>query len=162
MVTLRPATRDDRQAIATMHAASIRRLGRTHYDEQQVRAWAGNKRPERYPVGEEDEYLVVAEFDDELAGYGHLRLEDGEVRAVYVSPDFARRGVGRALLDHLESIARADGHVDCYLYASLNAVPFYEQAGWSVVDEETVETSGDGVTAALPVRVMEKDFETVE
>ncbi|WP_435334874.1 GNAT family N-acetyltransferase [Haloarchaeobius sp. TZWWS8] len=158
MVTIHRATREDTPTIARLHAASIRELGRSHYDDRQVRAWAGGKRPERYPVDEEDEYVVVAEVDRRLAGYGHLRLEDGEVRAVYVHPDFARRGIGSALLSHLESTAREDGHVDCYLYSSCNAVGFYERAGWTVVAAETIETTGDGVTAELVVRVMEKEL----
>ncbi|WP_439028576.1 GNAT family N-acetyltransferase [Haloarchaeobius sp. DT45] len=158
MVTVRRATPADTPAIATMHEASARELGRTHYDERQVRAWSGGKRPDRYPVEEPGEHVVVAEVDGELAGYGHLVVDDGEVRAVYVSPGQARRGVGSALLAHLESTARDAGHEECYLWASLNAVPFYRQAGWDVVGDEVVETSGNGVTAELPVKLMAKEL----
>jgi putative acetyltransferase len=159
MVTIRPATTDDTPAIAEMHAASARELGRRHYDETQVRAWAGGKRPERYPVDEPGEYFVVATAEGtDIAGFGHLQLDEGEVQAVYVNPEYARRGVGSALLAHLEATAKESGLTECHLWASLNAVPFYEQAGWQVVDSEVVETSGDGVTATLPVKIMEKSL----
>ncbi|WP_267642025.1 GNAT family N-acetyltransferase [Haloarchaeobius amylolyticus] len=158
MVTLRPASREDMPAVASLHEASARELGRTHYDEQQVLAWSGRKDPEKYPYDEPGEHFVVAELDGEVVGFGHLAVEDGEVRAVYVSPDAARCGVGSALLAHLEATARDAGHDDCYLWASLNAVAFYRQAGWTVVESDVVETSGNGVTAELPVKLMEKEF----
>ncbi|MCT9095438.1 GNAT family N-acetyltransferase [Haloarchaeobius sp. HME9146] len=158
MVTVRPATHKDMPAVASLHAASARELGRTHYDDRQVLAWAGRKDPEKYPYDEPGEHFVVAELDGEVVGFGHLAVDDGEVRAVYVKPAAARRGVGSALLAHLEGTARDAGLDGCYLWASLNAVPFYRQAGWDVVGADVVETTGNGVTAELAVKLMEKKF----
>ena len=59
----------------------------------------------------------------------------GEVRAVYVHPDHARHGVGSALLAELEGYARGRGLDRLSLQSSLNAVGFYERAGYERVGE---------------------------
>ena len=55
----------------------------------------------------------------------------GEVEAVYVHPSATRRGVGLKLLTTLEARAREAGLESLHLCASLNAVEFYERAGFA-------------------------------
>ena len=151
-----------------LHVASIRAFGPETYTDEQVAAWA--ELPDGapgYPIGEDGQYYVVCERgrgddpdDAELAGFGHLTDHaeeydaDAAVEAVYVHPDHAGRGVGSAILAHLEGYARAAGHGSLELWASLNAVPFYEASGWERVAEREHETSG----AVLTVVSMRKDL----
>ncbi|WP_254545608.1 GNAT family N-acetyltransferase [Halomarina pelagica] len=153
---VRPATPDDAPAILDLHVASIRAFGPAAYDERQVEAWATTDGPPDYPIGEPGQYLVVAEREGELAGFGHLHVPEAEVRAVYVHPGHARRGVGSALLGRLEAEARGRGIDELSLSASRNAVPFYEALGWERVREASHETSGGVV---LPVVVMRRSLD---
>lgn len=162
MVTVRPATPEDAPTILDAHVASIRAFGPRTYDDRQVAAWATKDGPEQYPIEDDDQYLVVAEVAghggtaDELAGFGAVDLDDGEVWAVYVHPDHARAGVGSALLADLEETAREDGFESLTLVASLNAVGFYERHGWKGIEEVTIENTG-GVE--MDCLVMRKEFE---
>jgi N-acetylglutamate synthase-like GNAT family acetyltransferase len=61
-----------------------------------------------------------------------------------VSPDVKGRGVGWRLLCTLEERARAYGLESLHLTSSLNAVSFYERAGFKAVEELT-ETISPGV-----------------
>ena len=45
------------------------------------------------------------------------------------------RGIGRRLMEAVESEARARGERGLVLYASVSAVPFYEAGGWCTVRE---------------------------
>ena len=63
-------------------------------------------------------------------GFGVLNQETAEVEAVYVSPGAGRRGIGLEILRKLEERASALGLRVLRLNASLNAVPFYEKAGY--------------------------------
>jgi putative acetyltransferase len=158
---VRPTHPEDAESIMHLHVASIRAFGPETYTEEQVEAWA--TLPDGapgYPIGETGEYYVVCERGDELAGFGHL-TDDGEdydtdaaVEAVYAHPDHTGRGVGSAILAHLEGYARAAGHESLGLWASLNAVPFYEASGWERVAEREHETSG----ATLTVLEMRRDL----
>ena len=63
-------------------------------------------------------------------GFGVLNQLIAEVEAVYVDPEAGRRGIGLEVLLKLEERARALGLRVLRLNASLNAVPFYERAGY--------------------------------
>ena len=134
---VRPATAADRAALPALHTASVRTFGPEYYDADAVRRWAkpGGRSPADYEPDTDDEHVVVAVRDGAVAGFGHLVPAVGEVHAVYVHPDHARRGVGSALLAELEGYARGRGLDRLSLQSSLNAVGFYERAGYERVGE---------------------------
>ena len=59
----------------------------------------------------DDVRLVVAELDGRLVGCAALRLDAayGEVKRMFVLPETRGADIGRALLAHLEVLARAQG-----------------------------------------------------
>jgi putative acetyltransferase len=156
MVRVREARPDDRSAIRDCHVAAIRVFGPDAYEDRQVAAWADKGDPEDdYPVEASGHYLVVAERDDHVVGYGHLVPTEAEIRAVYVHPDAARDGVGTTVLDALEARARDLALDSLRLWASLNAVGFYERAGYERVGRETVMKIHDGENVDIEVVEME-------
>lgn len=143
MMLVRPARTADFGAVKTIHQRAVRTLGADAYSDRQVRAWADwSDVDELDGVDDEDAHMVVAERRGEPAGFGHLGAADGEVNAVYVHPDQAREGVGAALLAALEGYARGVGLSELTLSASLNAVDFYDRAGYERVGPDTHETTG--------------------
>ena len=158
---VRPARPDDAPDILALHIESIRALGPAAYDDAQVAAWAekdGAEKdgPDQYPIEEAGHHLVVAESNDGLVGYGHLVPDEQEVRAVYVHPDHVRERIGSTLLAHLEGYALGRGLDRLQLWASLNAVGFYERMGYRPTEEETIEKEWDGCRVTLSVIAMEK------
>lgn len=152
---VRPATPEDAVALPALHSAAVEAFGPASYDAAQVAAWAkrDERKPDDYDLDEGN--LVVADRDGAVAGFGHVVADEREVRAVYVHPDHAGRGVGAALLAHLEGYARGRGLAELELASSQNAVGFYERAGYEPVEETVLETR-PGVE--LPVTVMRKDL----
>ena len=67
--------------------------------------------------------------------------------ALFVLPEFRRRGIGASLVRRCESEAMTLGEDRLYLY-TFNAEPFYERLGWSVLSREPYEEE--------PVTVMER------
>lgn len=86
--------------------------------------------------------VVVACAGDRFIGMGMaeqasdapLESDVGEIRALYVHPDWQGRGVGRALLGALTTALRARGYRAAVLW-TLRDLPrtrsFYEAAGWA-------------------------------
>lgn len=125
MVTVRPVAADDLAPARAVYEAAVRGSGPEVYDAGQVDAWLAHWGGSRLPgVG------LVAEVDGDVVGLAEADLRVGTVEKVYVHPRHAREGVGRALLSGLERHAAARGLGGLSLRSSLNAVGFYERAGY--------------------------------
>jgi GNAT superfamily N-acetyltransferase len=72
------------------------------------------------------------------------RVDAARIRAFFVHPAFARRGIGRRMLDHCVSAAAAEGFRSLELMATLPGVPLYEACGFRAV-EPVVDTMPNGV-----------------
>ncbi len=57
-------------------------------------------------------------------------VDAAKIRAFFVHPGYARRGVGRALLDRCEGAARAAGFTRFELMGTLPGVKLYEALGY--------------------------------
>lgn len=132
---LRLAVDEDYDAIRTIHREAVRRLAAGHYGPEQIDAWSGWVDEETFRRWlAEGRLFLLAEADGAPRGYGTLDPRNRRVRAVYVDPGAARRGIGSALLDALEGAAREAGLPSIHLEASMNAVPFYLARGWRAVE----------------------------
>jgi len=77
--------------------------------------------------------ILVAMEGDVIVGTASLGRD--QVHAVFVHPTRQGRGIGRHLMEAVESEAQARGERELILYASLSAVAFYEASGWRTVRE---------------------------
>lgn len=76
------------------------------------------------------------------------------IRAFFVHPDWARRGIGGMILEACEAAAIAHGFHRLEMGATLTGVPFYRAKGY--VELESVEAPlGEGLS--LPIVRMGKD-----
>jgi ribosomal protein S18 acetylase RimI-like enzyme len=86
---------------------------------------------------------VVASDNDVPVAYLMAGLVDGclQIEQVTVSPGSARRGLGRALLDHAANRAAADGlpalTLTTFAYVPWNA-PYYARCGFRVLDDAEI------------------------
>lgn len=158
---IRRATIEDRPAIVEMQHLSLRALGRSCYSDLQIESYLRlTPTLEEYLVADSSYY--VAHVGERLAGCGgwslrapaysavipgstpqpHLHLP--KVRAMYVHPDFARRGIGRQLLAAIEGAIVAAGYREAALDATLTGLALYEHCGYVRVGE-THAVLADGV-----------------
>ena len=77
--------------------------------------------------------LVAVNDAGELTGFTAVHPSDGEMYLLFVHPDHARRGVGRALLDAAHDVLRTAGCREVFLHTDEQnepALAFYEAAGY--------------------------------
>jgi len=70
------------------------------------------------------------------------KTEPARVRAMYTSPDFTRRGIGRLVLSLCEEAARREGFTNVELGATLGGKPLYEACGYKPIELMMVPTPG--------------------
>ena len=103
---------------------------------------------------EKDEILIAAFEDDKMLGCCMLiKTEPGTVRLrqMAVLNTLQGKGIGRALMQFAENIARDRGFVKITMHARKTATGFYEKLGYRVIGEEFEEVT-------LPHVVMEKNL----
>ena len=130
MLKIRRARQEDCHSIGSVHAAAVRGIRTALYTPEEIQAWAVPKNPSSYEESIRIKEFFVAEDVGVIVGFGVLNQESAEVEAVYVSPEADRRGIGLEVLRKLEERASDLGLQLLRLNASLNAVPFYEKAGY--------------------------------
>jgi GNAT superfamily N-acetyltransferase len=130
-VGLREARADDRSDIDEIHARSVRGLCAEHYSPEQLEGWIA-ERATAEPV-DGLVVLLAVDDDDRPVGFVELDLEGSEVRSLFVVPEVAGAGLGARLLEAAEERARSEGLGELSLFASSNAIGFYESRGYARV-----------------------------
>jgi putative acetyltransferase len=163
MLNIRRARQDDSQSITSVHIAAVTGIRTALYKPEEIQSWAIPKKPESYEESIRSKEFFVAEEDDIIVGFGVLNQESAEVEAVYVSPRAGRRGIGLEILRKLEERARALELPMLRLNASLNAVPFYEKAGYVGQERSTYRLSTGVEIACVPmVKAVARDANRVQ
>ncbi|MBU7577502.1 MAG: GNAT family N-acetyltransferase [Flavihumibacter sp.] len=101
---------------------------------------------------EKDQILIGAFDDDKMLGCCMLVNEgDGVVRLrqMAVNNNLQGKGIGRALMNFAENIARDQGFKRLTMHARKTAVGFYEHLGYQICSDEFEEVT-------IPHFIMEK------
>lgn len=137
MASIRAAGAEDFVAMDAVQRASGRALCTGWYDEGLLDAWIGRPKPQRYQrgVAAGDEYFVSVE-DERLVCFGGINRDRGTVRALFVAPDHAGRGLATAMMECLLDRLRRAGVREVSVESSLNAQGFYQRFGFVEVGRD--------------------------
>ena len=171
-LTWRIAKAEDLDALAGVMAAAIGELQKGFLSAEQIAASRAIMGLDRQLVADGTYFIV--ESEGKIAGCGgwsrratlyggdHTPGRDPElldpatdaarVRAMYTHPDFARRGVGRLILELCEAAAKAEGFRRLELMGTMSGRPLYESYGFTAI-EEIVDARGG---APVPLTRMGK------
>ena len=154
-IKLRLATSQDIAELETLIDQSVRALSVDYYTSAQIESALANV----FGVDTQliaDQTYFVAEADGQIVGSGgwskrqtlfggdqaksqeaDALLIPGEqparLRAVFVHPEWSRRGIGRLITKACETAARAAGFTAVELIATLPGQPLYEANGYEIV-----------------------------
>ena len=164
-LAIRTATSDDIAPLNALIAHSARELSRGFYTPRQIDSLVRHVFGVDSNLVADGTYFVVTARDATAACGGWSRrrtlyggdqrpvgsidwldpgVDAAKIRAFFVAPEFARRGIGRALIDHCALAARAAGFTRLELMATLPGVPLYAACGFEKV-RDVVDVLPDGV-----------------
>lgn len=139
---IRPYRESDLEAVALLFTDSVHHVANSHYDLDQLAAWAPRPPDLRsWKARLAPLKTLVAETDGKLAGFISFEF-NGHIELLYASPLNCRRGVASALFRHAEAAIAARGVADLFTEASLAARAFFESVGFKVIEEQCVQRSG--------------------
>ena len=144
-VSIRAYRQADTIDLAGLFRASVHSVPQHDYSSSQARAWASTLIDEvRFGERCASKSTWIAEIEGRIVGFSDLE-SDGHIDLLYVHPDFQRRGVARALLEHIESTARESSLPRLYTEASITARPVFEARGFHVIAPQTVTVGGESM-----------------
>ena len=175
-MTLRVATMSDVQSLNALIALSARELSAGFYSPAQIEALIAEVFGVDTQLIADDTYYLVEETGrvaPVAAGgwsfrrtlYGGDQAKSGEdtrlnpasdaarIRAFFVHPQYARRGLGRQIYAECEQAARSAGFNRLELMATLPGEPLYSAIGFRALERTSVRLRGD---VDVPLVRMEK------
>src|SRR6516225_908756 len=123
-VVVRPMQAAESRRFLEIHHESVWGLAANDYPTAVIDAWApplNAERLDRFLQNRDNEIRWIAEVGGEAVGIGALVVANAELRACYVLPEAARRGIGTALVAEIERLARQHGIRDLRLESSVTA-----------------------------------------
>ena len=94
-------------------------------------------------------YIAVYESEDRILGVAGLDLN--EIRLLYVSPEYQRRGIGRMLLEHISGLVPSILFAEVFVYSSEQAVAFYKACGFVDKGPFTFDLEGEALRTVFMV-----------
>lgn len=155
---IRKAIFEDQAEIEKLIAESVRGLSRNEYNDQQIELSIKTVFGVDTELISDGTYFVAEAEDGKIAGCGgwskrrtlygasvfaysrdsellNPERDAAKIRAFFIHPDFARKGIGTKILEICESEAKADGFKAAEMMATLPGVKLYAVRGYSG-DEE--------------------------
>ena len=148
---IRKATLQDRDTLETLIARSTRQLGAQDYTAEQIEGALRGAFGVDTQLIQDGTYFVV-ESEGQIVGCGgwsrrrtlfggdsHTErsaaeldphIEPGKIRAFFVAPEHARKGIGTIILKHCEDDARSFSFLRLELMATLPGMRLYAKHGY--------------------------------
>ncbi|MCC8403850.1 GNAT family N-acetyltransferase [Paraburkholderia sp. MMS20-SJTN17] len=158
--SLRPATLEDAELIASIHSASWQAAYRgllpdAFLDGEVTRERAAYWAARLAAPGGERRIVLIAELAGEPTGFVCVERQPESAWGVLLDnlhalPAYQGVGVGKTLMRAAIDWARAQGEAQLYLYVlegNRPAIGFYERHGWQFVGAEPDHIGGMDITA---------------
>ena len=143
--------RTDAEEISALIRRSIKERDNSEYTLEQIDSLADYYTPDNFCLDRDKKMIYVCVDGSRTVGTATLR--DDEVMAVFILPEYQRKGIGTRLMNMLENDAVRGGLYKVWLVAVLPAVDFYEKHGYSFVREKIHPSWGKGIVMEKTLRI---------
>lgn len=172
---IRIATTEDIPELRSLIESSVRVLQANDYSPVQIEGALGTVLGLDTQLIDDRTYFVVVAVEQMLVGCGGWsrrktlfgsdqgpnreaalldpRIDPAKIRAIFVHPDWARRGIGSRILEASEQAALSEGFTRFEMGSTLTGVPLYRLKGYTETERLEVPLHNGAV---LPVIRMVK------
>jgi putative acetyltransferase len=149
---LRPYLPADATVLRDLFAGSVDELMQDDYDDDQRAAWVSIAEDEdAFADRLREQLTLVVEVDGEHLGFASIK-DNTELDMLYVHPDYVGQGIGSALTEALEKLARKRGAKTLSVNSSDTAQMFFEERGYTPTRRTTLTVDGELLASILMVK----------
>ena len=159
-VVIRNYQNDDLKAFADIHYYAVHKGSKNFYPKEILNEWSPkvtSKRLENIKESETTEIRIIAEIEGKPVGLGCIVPKYNELRACYVKTNYSKLGIGRRIVNELETIAKSHHLKYLELDASINAKEFYQKCGYQIIEKSFHELKSG---LKMECYKMRKEFKT--
>ena len=154
-VIIRPAVREDQEAIVRLRTESILETPQATYSRNQALRWAAQDATEALANRILDGCVLVGETGRRLVAFAGLDLDGGAMYGLYVDPEFQRHGIGRRMVTEIERLAIRFGMTRLRVAALTPTIDFFSACHYQPRPGAAMEKNPVLELEALP---MEREF----
>ncbi|WP_020592162.1 GNAT family N-acetyltransferase [Kiloniella laminariae] len=144
---------EEAETLFRLFRDTVRKVNIRDYSPAQIAAWSsGEFTPEGWQDRTTGYTILVAEDEQNpgsvsgsIGGFAELDI-DGHIDCFYVSHRHQGQGIGKLLMQRLESEAESRNLRHLYAEVSITARPFFDKQGFQVLAEQQVELRGEKLT----------------
>ena len=156
-VSLRPYVPADARRCMEIFRTSVEERAAEDYDADQREAWASAADDEdAFAAKLAGALTLIAVIDGASAGFASLKGGD-LIDMLYVAPEFAGQGAGRALVDALTKLAAARGAKRVTAEVSEAAKPLFERLGFTAEKRNLVRVGDEWLANTTMAKSLSAD-----
>lgn len=129
-VIIRPAVKEDLEAISRLRTETILETGQEAYSSEQLQGWAAVQPGDRTLMRISDGCVLLGFSGSRLVASNALDLDESEMVSLFVRPAYQGQGIGRRMVNEIERLAVRFGMRELRAEASLPSVDFYHACGY--------------------------------
>lgn len=153
-IQIRSMQPGDELEMRSLFYHTVHQVNSRDYTPEQIQVWASSANDQaRWQALPHSSQVLVADQGGKVVGFTNLEA-DGHIDMFFVHHAHQGQGVGKGLMQALESLTHSQQIERLYSEVSITAKPFFLKHGFWVVTEEQVERQGVWFTRFA----MEKSF----
>jgi putative acetyltransferase len=156
LLVIRRAEEADAEGILMAHRIAILSKAIQDYPSEIIEEWAAKVEIDRInhlksKISDPDYIFFVADYKGDILGFSQAKPSEKELTACYTKPN-AVGNVGTKLLKALEFAVYQAGFRDLEMDASINAVGFYQNHGYELMEHGKHQLKSGSFMACAKMR----------
>jgi D-alanyl-D-alanine carboxypeptidase len=126
-VIIRPAVREDMEAISRLRNEAILETVQSNYSQEQLLQWSRVQPTQRTLDRVLDGCVLVGVSGNQIVACNSLDLDESEMVGLFVRPSYQRQDLGRRMVREIERLAICFGMVELRVEAAAPSIDFYRR-----------------------------------